>query len=140
MAPFRKEKVASVVRDTISDAIARKLSDPRIAPFTTVSRVEITGDFAVATVYLTVQGEPADERRTIRAMRHASGFLQRFVAQALTMRQCPELRFQLDESAKIVRETLQLLAENRIERSEGGDDPPMEGDEPLSEEDQGSDE
>ncbi len=140
MAPFRKEKVASVVRDTISDAIARKLSDPRIAPFTTVTRVEITGDLAVATVYLTVQGEPADERRTIRAMRHASGFLQRFVAQALTMRQCPELRFQLDESAKIVRETLQLLAENRMERSGGGDDPLMEGGEHLNEDDRDSDE
>ena len=135
MAPFRKQKVASVVRDTISDAIARKLSDPRIAPFTTVSRVEITGDLAVATVYLTVQGEPAAERNTMRAMHHATGFLQRFVAQALTMRQCPELRFQLDESSKIARETLQLLAENRNKRMEELDDSLVENGEHLSEDD-----
>jgi hypothetical protein len=46
-------------------------------------------------------------------MQHARGFVQRLVAQQIDLRQCPEIRFELDEVAKKVRETMLLLDENR---------------------------
>lgn len=111
--PFRRERVASVVQEIVSEAIARRLSDPRIAPLTTVTRVEVTADLLVAKVYFSVIGDDAEERRTLAAIRHARGFIQRIVARELTLRQCPELRFDIDQGAKRARETLQLLDENR---------------------------
>ena len=113
MHPYRKEKVASVVQHVVGEAIAHRLHDPRVAPLTTVTRVEMTGDLLIAKVYLTVQGGEAVERRMLAGMRHAAGYIQRMLAGELSMRHCPELRFDIDESVKQVRRTMELLAENR---------------------------
>ena len=113
MRGYRKERVASLVHEIVSEAILRRINDPRVSPLTTVTRVQISGDLTIATVYLSILEDPAVERRTITALRHAGGFIQRMVAKGLDMRQCPELRFEVDEHLKKVKHTLQLLSENR---------------------------
>lgn len=113
MRTHRKERIGNVVQQVVSEAIAHRMHDPRIAPFTTVTRVDVTGDLAIARVFLSVQGEDATERRTLAALRHARGFLQREVARELSIRQCPELRFDLDHAAKAARRMFELLEENR---------------------------
>ncbi|MEK7732288.1 MAG: 30S ribosome-binding factor RbfA [Planctomycetota bacterium] len=113
MRGYRKERVASLVHEIVSEAILQRINDPRVSPLTTVTRVQISGDLTIATVYLSVLDDPAVERRTITALRHAGGFIQRMVAKGLDMRQCPELRFEVDEQLKKVKHTLQLLNENR---------------------------
>ncbi len=116
--PYRKERVASLVHEIVSETVAGRLHDPRIAPLTTVTRVEVTPDLLIAKVYFSVLGDDAAERRTITAIRHAGGFIQRQVAQGLSLRQCPVLRFDIDESAKRARQTLALLDQNRREHPE----------------------
>ena len=91
----------------------RRLHDPRLAEFTTITRVEVSGDLQIARVYFSVPGGESAEHKTIAAMNHASGFVQRLVAQALTTRHCPELRFEIDQAAKLAQKTLALLDENR---------------------------
>jgi len=113
MRTHRKEKVARVIKQVVGEAIVHRMQDPRITAFITVTRVEVSGDLAIAKVYLSVQGDEATERRTIVALRHARGFLQREVAQALSIRQCPEVRFEIDQAAKEARRTMELLEENR---------------------------
>lgn len=115
MRPFRNEKVASLIRDVIGEALVHRMSDPRIAMLTSVSRVEVTRDLQIAKVFLTVPGGPAEERRTMAGIRHAGGFLQRLVAAELSLRTCPELRFEIDEGAKIALDTLNLIERNRRE-------------------------
>ena len=44
--------------------------------------------------------------------------LQRLVAKGLTMRQAPELRFDIDEALKRAKRTMELLEENRRQRPE----------------------
>ncbi len=116
MKPYRKEKVASVIQEIVTEAIARKISDPRVSPLTTVTRVKVSGDLLAATVYLTVSGDEAAERRTVEAMQHAAGYVKRMLAQELGIRQCPDLRFEADESLKKIKHTLDLLRENRKTR------------------------
>jgi len=113
MRPHRSERIASVIHEIVSDALARRINDPRLAPLTTISRVAVSGDLSVATIFVTVVGDAVVERQSIAALRHATGFVRRLVAEQLEIRQCPEIRFQLDEPAKRIRETMQLLDENR---------------------------
>lgn len=113
MRPYRKQKVANAVRHIVSEAIVHRMNDPRVAPLTTVTRVEVTGDLMIARVFLSVQGGEAVESRTLAAMQHAAGFIQRMLARELSLRQCPEIRFEIDEAAKLARRTMELLAENR---------------------------
>ncbi len=113
MKPYRREKLASLIHEVVADAFLHRLNDPRVSPMTTVTRVEMIGDMSVAKVFLIVHGGGAVERRTLAAVQNARGFVQRLLAQVLTMRQCPELRFEIDEQAKIAQRTLDILAENR---------------------------
>jgi len=117
MKSFRKERVATLVREIVTEAIARKISDPRVSPLTTVTRVKMTGDLLIATVYLTVAGDDTTaERTTVRAMQHAAPFFRGMLAKELGMRVCPEIRFEADEQLKKVKHTLGLIGENRRTR------------------------
>ena len=115
MGQYRKQKLASVIRAVVCSAIAQRLHDPRVAPLTTVTRVELSPDLMIARVYVSVPGGDAVERRTTDALDHAAGFVQRLVAQELTIRHCPEIRFEVDEALKMARHTLALLDEVRTE-------------------------
>ncbi len=113
MHPYRKEKLGSLVQEVISDIIIRHLNDPRVEPLTTVTRVEVSGDFLIAKVYLSIQGDEAGERRTLQAIRHATGYMQKLLAERLVIRLCPQLRFEIDQAAKTAQRTMKLIEENR---------------------------
>ena len=137
MRPYRKERVANTIRDIVSDVIAHKLQDPRVDGMTTVTRVVMSGDLLMAKVYLSVHGGGTAQRRTLAAIQHAGGYIQRLVAQNLTMRQCPQLCFDIDKAVEGVRKTMELLAENQRERlaqqEANGDQDAPGADEPMDE-------
>ena len=116
MKRFRKERLGSVIRDVVAQAVQQKLNDPRVSPMTTVTRVEMSDDAQIAEVYFSVPGGDVEERKTLAAIKHAGGFLQRLVARELSIRQCPEIRFDIDERAKMVQQMMDLLEKNRRER------------------------
>ena len=118
MRGFRPERVGSLLREVLSETICFRLQDPRIEPMTSITRVEVTGDLMFAKVFLSVPGGEVAERRTLAAIEHAGGYLQRIAAGELHMRHTPQLSFGIDKSAKIARETLQILQQNRIDRGE----------------------
>lgn len=97
----------------MSETIVRGLNDPRVSRMTTVTRVSIGRDLLNAKVYLTVLGDEVEERLTLTAIRHATGYLKRVLAREMPMRLCPDLQFEIDEVAKGTRQTMDLLAENR---------------------------
>ena len=113
MRPYRKERIAIAVRNIVGEAIAHKMHDPRVQPLSNVTRVELSGDLQLAKVYLSIPGGEVAERKTLAAIKHATGYLQGMVASQLQIRQCPELRFLIDERIKGTLRTMQLLAENR---------------------------
>ena len=137
MHPHRKERVANTIRNLVSDIIAHRLQDPRVDRMTTVTRVVMSGDLLAAKVYVSVHGGGAPQRRTLTAIRHAGGYIRRLVARDLTMRQCPELRFEIDEAVEQVRRTMELLDENRrhrLEQQEANGEEDVPGPETLGKE------
>lgn len=115
MKSFRPQRVANVIREVVSEAIAGKLSDPRIGPMVSVTRVEVTADLEHAKVFFSVMGPPAAERRTMQGLQSAVGVVQRMVARELSIRQCPKLSFHLDETIKKTAETLRIINETMAE-------------------------
>lgn len=97
----------------MSETIVRELNDPRVSRMTTVTRVSIGRDLLNAKVYLSVLGNEVEERLTLTAIRHATGYLKRVLAREMPMRLCPDLEFEIDEVAKGTQRTMELLAENR---------------------------
>jgi len=117
---YRMQRMASVIREVVSDCVANRLSDPRLARFISVTRVEMTPDLAIANVYLSVMGTDAEGATSMRGMASARGMIQSRIARALDVRQCPEIRFHLDKGLKIAAETIRRLGEQ--ERAAVGED------------------
>jgi ribosome-binding factor A len=111
MPSYRPQKVANVIRKVVSEAIAKKLSDPRIEGMPSVTRVEVSGDLEHAKVYVSVMGTDSEQRMTMRGLGSAAGYIQRLVGSELHIRHCPHLSFHQDESLKRAAETIRLIEE-----------------------------
>jgi ribosome-binding factor A len=110
MARHRVEKVAEVVRETVSMAILTELSDPRIRDVT-VTYVEVSGDLRHAKVHVSVMGDETRQNLSLRGLQNAAGFLQSKVAHALEIRYTPKLTFLLDQGVKKSIEIAKILRE-----------------------------
>jgi ribosome-binding factor A len=135
MPTRRQEKVARVVKEVVSDAIANHLNDPRISGLVTVTRVETSPDLRSAEVYLTVLAESdAAKNRTFAAIDHAAKRIQSLLGAALESKFCPVLHFHRDEHFHKTLETMRLIQEVSDElRSRELESEPSEGPEEIPE-------
>lgn len=106
----RTERVGNLLRNTIAEVLARKISDPRIDPGrTSITRVEVAEDLLAARVFVSVMGAPPEQRNTLRALQHAAGHIQELVTRQVTLRHMPQLAFVADERFKKTMKTLTLI-------------------------------
>jgi ribosome-binding factor A len=87
------------MREVLSGAITSELKDPRVG-FVTVTAVETSPDLRRARVFVSVLGNAGARRRSLAALEHAHGFLQRRVAAELRLKNTPTLAFAYDDSAE----------------------------------------
>lgn len=107
---YRKERVSHFIRDVVSDAIANRISDPRVSRFTSVTRVEVSPDMKQARVFVSVMGEEKEGLTTMKGLESARGMIQSRLAKEINMRQCPTIRFQLDPGIKRAIDTFQKMS------------------------------
>ena len=73
MTARRQEKVARVIKESVSTTLLTRLSDPRIQGLVTVTEVDVSPDMKQAVVHLSVLGvNPAAQQLTLTAIRHAA--------------------------------------------------------------------
>jgi ribosome-binding factor A len=110
MVSRRQEKVARVVKEAVSDAIANHLSDPRIEGFVSVTKVDIAADLRSADVYISIFGKnEAGQNKTFAAITHARSRIQSLLAGRLQSKFCPVLSFYRDEKFKKTLEIMKLI-------------------------------
>ena len=119
MPTRRQEKVARVVREAVSDAIANHLSDPRITGFVSLTRVAVAPDLRSADVHLSIfAASDTAKNMTFEAITHARARIQALLAAALESKFCPVLRFHRDEQFHKTLETLRLIDEVATEHQD----------------------
>ena len=112
MATRRQEKVARVVKEAVSNAIAHHLNDPRIEGFVSVTRVDVAPDMRNADVFLSIFGkDEATQNKTFIAVEHARTRIQSLLASEVRSKFCPVLHFHRDEDFKKTLETMRLIDE-----------------------------
>ena len=110
MATRRQEKLARIVKEAVSDAIANHLNDPRISGFVSVTRVDMTADLRSADVYISIFGsDQVAQNRAFEAITHAKSRIQSLLASQVRSKFCPALHFFKDEKFKKTLETLNLI-------------------------------
>ena len=126
MPTRRQEKIARVVKEVVSDAIANHLGDPRITGIVTVTRVEMGENLRSAEVYLSILAESdGAKNKTYAAIQHAARHIQSLLGASLNCKFCPILHFHRDEQFKKTLETMRLIdqvvSEYREQESESAE-------------------
>ena len=92
----RAEKVQQAIKKEVSEIVRDELRDPRIG-FVTITKVEVSQDLKHAKIFASALGKkPKDD--TFKALKSATPFIRRLLAQRMQMRYTPEIAFKRDDS------------------------------------------
>ena len=119
----RTERIAEQLRSEIARVLREDATDPRIG-LVTLTRVDVSPDLRNAIVFwssldatlpASSDVEDAERERALvevgEGLERASGFVRRQVAQVLSLKRMPELRFRHDPSLELGGRTLAVLRE-----------------------------
>ncbi len=96
----RGVRVAEQIHHELAELIRAEVKDPRVG-MVTVTGVELTPDYAYATVWFTVL--PSDDETvatTLAGLRRAAGFLRSQIGRRVRIHTTPEIRFAHDTSVE----------------------------------------
>jgi ribosome-binding factor A len=93
----RSIRLAEQIRIEAGGILSREVHDPGIG-FLTLTRVKVTDDLLQARIFYTAMGDPAERRKTARALERALPFIRRALGRRLQLRRVPEITFHYDES------------------------------------------
>lgn len=114
----RLYRLQAEIQRIISELLIEGLKDPRIDPMTSVSKVELSNDTSVATIYFSIYGSQKTKEDTLDALENAKGYIRSRLAKVLEIRQVPELRFKIDESVEYSIEIQKILNKLNSESEE----------------------
>ena len=105
----RMERVNVLLRQEISRVLAVELRDPRLSSMVSVIRVDSSPDLGRAKVFVSVLGDQAAKKTTLRGLKSAAGFIHRNLRRNLALKTVPSLGFYLDESIEQGAELLEII-------------------------------
>ena len=110
-------KAAEAIREVVASAIVTEIRDPRIRDVTVVG-VEVTPDMREAKVFVSVMGDDAKQKLSVRGLQNSAGFLQSKIANRIDTRYTPKLTFVLDKGLKNAAAVGEILLRIQREREE----------------------
>jgi ribosome-binding factor A len=116
-------KAGEAIREVVASAILTELRDPRIRDVTVVG-VEVSPDMREAKVHVSVMGDEAQEKLSLRGLQNAAGFLQSKIAERIETRYIPRLTFVIDrgiQNALVVGEILNRIRREKEAAAPSGD-------------------
>ena len=110
----RTDQVASTLKKATQEVLSRGLADPRVQGLITITRVDVSGDLANATLYCTVTPHEHEEL-SLHGLKSASKWVRRQVSDKVRFRRMPQYIFRIDEQLARQQQVLASIAEARQE-------------------------
>ena len=93
----RSDRVAGLLKKTLSNLLHKHISDPRLDT-ATITAVKMARDLKSARIYYAISGDMEKRQAAAEGFKSAHGYVKRTLAQRLGLRYMPELSFYYDES------------------------------------------
>jgi len=98
MRPFaRADRVAGLIQKLLAELLYKDIKDPRLKA-TSITGVKVAADLKSARVYFITSGDAKRRQDAAEGFKKALGYLKRELAQRLSLRYMPELKFFYDDS------------------------------------------
>jgi ribosome-binding factor A len=111
---IRTERVASVVRERISEILVHDYNDPAYG-FMTVTDVKMSPDLKIAKVYISVFGKEDVQAKAMKMLEAEKQHIRGMVASHVQLKFAPTLQFYLDhtlEEADKINRLINKIHEN----------------------------
>ena len=110
MQNLRHKRVCELLRRAIGEAIRREflVGDCGLI---SVNDVDVAGDLKSATVFVSILGNPEQQKRGFQSLNEHRVRLQGLVARAVVLKYTPTLKFVFDDSIVRGNKVLQIIEE-----------------------------
>ena len=110
MASLRLQRVRELLKREIGEAIRREFHVSE-AGLITVNDVDLAGDLKSATVFISILGNPDQQKRGFQLLNEHRIRIQGFVGRAVVLKYTPKLKFAFDDSIVRGNRVLQIIEE-----------------------------
>ena len=107
----RQIRINDEVARVAAELIRSELSDPRVGAVVSVLRADVTTDLKYCKIYVSILGDTNRQQTTMQALRSASGFIRKRIAEIVNLRNTPEISFVFDDSIEHGMKMLKLIDE-----------------------------
>jgi ribosome-binding factor A len=129
MASLRLERVRELLKREIGEVIRREF-DVTQAGLITVNDVDLAGDLHSAVVFISILGNPEQQKRGFALLTTHRNRIQGMVARAVILKYTPRLKFLLDDSVVRGNKVLSIIEEvEKTLPADLADSPPAENSE-----------
>jgi ribosome-binding factor A len=114
---IKTERVASLLQQVLSKPLRRIAEELSPRLLLTVTRVQMSGDLRIATVYVSLYGANVNPEQVLRRLQEEQHELRSYIAEHTRLRHIPELRFRYDASAAYAERITALLEQLKAQQS-----------------------
>ena len=123
MPNLRHERVRELLKRAIGEAIRREFNVSDVG-LITVNDLDVGGDLRTAVVFITILGNPTQQKHGLQVLEQNRIRIQGLVANAVVLKYTPTLKFIADDSIVRGNRVLQILDE--LEKTSPVDSGPTE--------------
>lgn len=110
MSNLRHERVRELLKRAIGEAIRREFNTDEVG-LITVNDIDVGGDLRTAVVFITILGNPTQQKNGLEVLEQNRILIQSLVAKSVILKYTPTLRFIVDDSIVRGNRVLQILDE-----------------------------
>lgn len=108
---IKNTRINAELQKELADIIRADIKDPRIAPMTCVTSVEVAPDLKTCKVWVSVLGDEFARENTLQGLRSAEGYIKCQLAGRMNLRNTPQLTFIADTSIEYGMNMSKLIDE-----------------------------
>jgi len=110
MPSHRLQRVRELLKRAIGTVIRREVPVAE-AGLVSVNDVDVTGDLRSAQVFISILGNPEQQKRGLAMIEEKRGRIQNLVARAVVLKYFPTLKFVIDDSVVRGNRVLKIIEE-----------------------------
>jgi len=110
MPSLRLQRVRELLKREIGEAIRREFHVSEVG-LITVNDVDVAGDLKSATVFISILGNPDQQKRGFQLLNEHRTRIQGFIGKAVILKYTPKLKFAFDDSIVRGNRVLQIIEE-----------------------------
>ena len=93
---FKVERLEKIIEREVSTILLNS-KDDRLK-FVTITKVSLTSDCSIVTLYYTILGNDEQKEATSKNLEKASGYIRSSLSKVLKIKKIPEIKLKYDES------------------------------------------